>query len=117
MKSKLKAPRTQRLKQKYYNPHSSFGFKFNMRRYNLGCWEVGPHYPFDNGPNGINTLVVPARYCSPRHPMQFESSSLQLEGSGPARHCAPRHPMQFEPSSHELEGILWRCVKHLPSPS
>ena len=24
---------------------------------NLGCWEVGPHYPFDNGPNGINTLV------------------------------------------------------------
>ena len=25
---------------------------------NLGCWEVGPHYPFDNGPNGINTLVA-----------------------------------------------------------
>jgi len=75
MKSKLKAPRTQRLKQKYYNPHSSFGFKFNMRRYNLGCWEVGPHYPFDNGPNGINTLVVPpdtARHViqcnlNPRH--------------------------------------------------
>jgi len=24
---------------------------------NRGAWEVGPHYPFDNGPNGLNTLV------------------------------------------------------------
>lgn len=24
---------------------------------NEGCIEIGPHYPFDNGPNGLNTLV------------------------------------------------------------
>ena len=24
---------------------------------NDGCMEIGPHYPFDNGPNGLNTLV------------------------------------------------------------
>lgn len=24
---------------------------------NEGCMEIGPHYPFDNGPNGLNTLV------------------------------------------------------------
>jgi hypothetical protein len=22
-----------------------------------GAWEIGPHYPFDNGPNGVNTLL------------------------------------------------------------
>lgn len=26
---------------------------------NKGCWEVGPYYPFDNGPNGLNTLLSP----------------------------------------------------------
>ena len=26
---------------------------------NQGCWEVGPFYPFDNGPNGVNTLLHP----------------------------------------------------------
>ena len=26
---------------------------------NRGCWEVGPYYPFDNGPNGVNTLIHP----------------------------------------------------------
>ena len=26
---------------------------------NEGCWEVGPFYPFDNGPNGVNTLLHP----------------------------------------------------------
>ena len=25
---------------------------------NDGCMEIGPHYPFDNGPNGLNTLVA-----------------------------------------------------------
>jgi hypothetical protein len=25
---------------------------------NKGAWEVGPHYPFDNGPNGLNTLAA-----------------------------------------------------------
>ena len=37
-----------------------FGGGHLMRQHwplNLGCWEVGPHYPFDNGPNGVNTLV------------------------------------------------------------
>ena len=24
---------------------------------NAASWDVGPHYPFDNGPNGLNTLV------------------------------------------------------------
>ncbi len=22
-------------------------------------WETGPYYPFDNGPNGLNTLISP----------------------------------------------------------
>ena len=37
-----------------------FGGGHLMRQHwplNSGCWEVGPHYPFDNGPNGVNTLV------------------------------------------------------------
>jgi hypothetical protein len=35
MKSKLKAPGTERLKPKYDNLLSRFAFKFNLRRYNL----------------------------------------------------------------------------------
>lgn len=37
-----------------------FGGGHTMRQHwplNDGAWEVGPHYPFDNGPNGLNTLV------------------------------------------------------------
>ena len=37
-----------------------FGGGHLMRQHwplNRGCWEVGPHYPFDNGPHGVNTLV------------------------------------------------------------
>ena len=38
-----------------------FGGGHLMRQHwplNRGCWEVGPHYPFDNGPHGVNTLVA-----------------------------------------------------------
>jgi len=41
MKSKLKAPGTQRLKLKYDKLHSSFAFKFNSRRYNKAAAAVG----------------------------------------------------------------------------
>jgi len=37
-----------------------FGGSHLMRQHwplNTGSWEVGPHYPFDNGPHGLNTLV------------------------------------------------------------
>jgi hypothetical protein len=37
MKPKLKAPGTQRLKLKYDEPVSNFGFKFKLRRYSLGA--------------------------------------------------------------------------------
>ena len=26
---------------------------------NRATWELGPHFPFDNGPTGLNTLVAP----------------------------------------------------------
>jgi hypothetical protein len=36
IKPTLKAPGSKRLKLKYDKPHSSFAFKFNLRRYTLG---------------------------------------------------------------------------------
>ena len=37
-----------------------FGGAHQMRSHwplENGCWEIGPQMPFDNGPNGLNTLV------------------------------------------------------------
>jgi hypothetical protein len=39
-----------------------FGGGHFMRQHwplNLGAFEVGPFFPFDNGPNGLNTLTSP----------------------------------------------------------
>jgi hypothetical protein len=44
IKPKLKAPGTKRLKLKYDDPLSKFGFKFNLRRYSvehLTCFVPG----------------------------------------------------------------------------
>jgi len=43
-----------------YQSGNWFGGAHQMRSHwplENGCWEIGPQMPFDNGPNGLNTLV------------------------------------------------------------
>jgi hypothetical protein len=75
IKSKLKAPGTERLIREYDNMVSRCAFKFNLRRYAAG-----------NGSESIVQVLLfagaavnagPARYCSSHHPTHSEPLLLE----------------------------------------
>ena len=59
---------------------------------NNGCWEVGPFMPFDNGPNGINTLI---------HPHWVTTSGLLVVANPdtPFLHVGMNTPQRKKPGS------------------
>jgi len=67
-----------------------FGGSHLMRQHwplNTGSWEVGPHYPFDNGPHGLNTLVS-------SHWMTSNGLLVMLDPNTPYLHVGLNSPAQ-----------------------
>lgn len=74
---------------------------------NNGLWETGPFLPFDNGPNGQNTLMSP----------QFYSTSgllLMIDPETPFFHFGLNAPAHKIPRRQWGTGIQNAVKEHLP---
>jgi len=76
IKPTLKAPGTKRLKLKYDSLLSSFGFKFNSRRYTMAGRGVRILCMDGGGIRGSCTVKVRLETQVPIHPYQHETGIL-----------------------------------------